>query len=489
MLEELELVEDEELWTDDDDADHSRLVLRRHRPVPVPGRRLRLRRRVHDRRAPDPRLGGARRPEPPPPRRAREAGRAQPAGRRVRARRSGRAPRTTPGRRPAGRCTAFAASDAEHRVRRSAAPWSLGVEEELFFVDAETLEAAPTASRGWSASGDERVKPEVFESLVELATPVVPDADAVLAELTRLRGGDRRARRRARAARLRGRHAPARASGEDQAIVPCRRYEQMVDVARRRAAAAARLRAARPRLDARSGQRRSVHSSAVVPWLPVAARALGQLAVRGRGGHRAAGRSGPSGSCCCRPAARRRCSASWDDWERRPAATDAPPLGRVAASRVRDARGARDGHADGRPPLGRASPRSSGRSSRRCRGTVDEPYDRELYARRREAASRLPPDPDEVEALAALVEPPLARRSSSSHGSCSTAGPRRSASSRSGGRGIAAARGRGRADARLAADGDPDGDDPGERHPLRACVIRLGAALGASTGSSRRTRT
>jgi hypothetical protein len=40
-------------------------------------------------------------------------------------------------------------------------------------------------------------------------------------------------------------------------------------------------------------------------------------------------------------------------------------------------------------------------------GTV-KTYDRELYACRRETASRLPPDPAEVEALAAQVEPALA---------------------------------------------------------------------------------
>jgi len=33
------------------------------------------------------------------------------------------------------------------------------------------------------------------------------------------------------------------------------------------------------------------------------------------------------------------------------------------------------------------------------------PYDRELYAQRRDEATREPPDPAEVEALAALVEP------------------------------------------------------------------------------------
>ena len=142
LLEDLELEEDEELWTDDDDSRPHRLVLRLHRPVPVPRRRLHVRRRVHDGRAPDPRLAGARRPEPPPPRRAREAGRPQPARRLVRAGRSGRAPRTTRGRPPAGRCTA-----SSGQVRTEAEP-TLGVEEELFLVDAETLEARRDSRRG-----------------------------------------------------------------------------------------------------------------------------------------------------------------------------------------------------------------------------------------------------------------------------------------------------------------------------------------------------
>ena len=48
-----------------------------------------------------------------------------------------------------------------------AEPWTLGVEEELFFVDAETLEAAPGFSRVVGGA-DEHVKPEVFESIVEI---------------------------------------------------------------------------------------------------------------------------------------------------------------------------------------------------------------------------------------------------------------------------------------------------------------------------------
>ena len=50
---------------------------------------------------------------------------------------------------------------------------TLGVEEELLFVDAETFDVAPGFSRV-VGEGDERVKPELFESFVELATPVLP---------------------------------------------------------------------------------------------------------------------------------------------------------------------------------------------------------------------------------------------------------------------------------------------------------------------------
>ena len=86
-----------------------RLVLCPHRSVQLPGRRLHVRRRFHDRRAPDPRLADARRPQPPLARAAREGGRAATrASWRTRAA-SARVPRTTPGRPPGGPCTEFAA--------------------------------------------------------------------------------------------------------------------------------------------------------------------------------------------------------------------------------------------------------------------------------------------------------------------------------------------------------------------------------------------
>jgi carboxylate-amine ligase len=69
-----------------------------------------------------------------------------------------------------------------------AAPhWSLGVEEELMLVDAETL---LPARDGWSRVFGEpadRIKPEVFESFVEINTPVLETAEEIEAELRALR--------------------------------------------------------------------------------------------------------------------------------------------------------------------------------------------------------------------------------------------------------------------------------------------------------------
>ena len=61
----------------------------------------------------------------------------------------------------------------------SAPPFSLGVEEELFLVDAETLEAAPLFEQV-APEPDARLKPELFACIVETTTPVCRDADEVL---------------------------------------------------------------------------------------------------------------------------------------------------------------------------------------------------------------------------------------------------------------------------------------------------------------------
>src|SRR4029079_9391642 len=92
----------------------------------------------------------------------------------------------TPGSVKAGPSTASASENHRRPVS-----FRLGVEEELLFVDAETFDVAAGVSRVVGA-GDERVKPELFESFVELTTPPLPDAAAVLDELRRARRDLRR---------------------------------------------------------------------------------------------------------------------------------------------------------------------------------------------------------------------------------------------------------------------------------------------------------
>jgi glutamate---cysteine ligase / carboxylate-amine ligase len=93
------------------------------------------------------------------------------------------------GRRRAGRCTASAASKAIVDLSRfgAAPPWSLGVEEELMLVDAETLEPARDGFSRVFGEATERIKPELFESFVEITTTVVETAEEAEAELCALR--------------------------------------------------------------------------------------------------------------------------------------------------------------------------------------------------------------------------------------------------------------------------------------------------------------
>jgi carboxylate-amine ligase len=103
--------------------------------------------------------------------------------------------------------------------------FSLGVEEELFLVDAETLEPAPLFSRVVPNPG-ERIKPELFECLVEITTRICRDPDEVLEHLVALRRevAERAERHGARilAAAM---HPTAR--GDGQPIVPEPRYRAL----------------------------------------------------------------------------------------------------------------------------------------------------------------------------------------------------------------------------------------------------------------------
>lgn len=78
-----------------------------------------------------------------------------------------------------------------HRFGGSS-PFSVGIEEELFVLDAETLEPAPTPP---GVLDGERFKAELFASMLELNTRVSRDVAEAVAELAELR---REARRRLR---------------------------------------------------------------------------------------------------------------------------------------------------------------------------------------------------------------------------------------------------------------------------------------------------
>jgi carboxylate-amine ligase len=107
----------------------------------------------------------------------------------------------------------------------AAPPWSLGVEEELMLVDAETLEPARDGYSRVFGEATQRIKPELFESFVEITTTVVETAEEAEAELRALR---RRVAERAEVHGLSllatGSHPTARGRVP---IVPVERYQRM----------------------------------------------------------------------------------------------------------------------------------------------------------------------------------------------------------------------------------------------------------------------
>jgi carboxylate-amine ligase len=105
------------------------------------------------------------------------------------------------------------------------APYSVGVEEELFLVDAKTLETGPRFS---DLREHPRIKPELIECLLETNTTVCRDASEALAQLAQLR------REAAALAAERGATVVATASHPlarpgEQRIVPGERYRRMLE--------------------------------------------------------------------------------------------------------------------------------------------------------------------------------------------------------------------------------------------------------------------
>jgi glutamate---cysteine ligase / carboxylate-amine ligase len=107
----------------------------------------------------------------------------------------------------------------------SAPAWSLGVEEELMLVDAETFEPARDGFSRVFGRATERIKPEAFESFVEITTTVVETPEEVGAELrARRHEVAERAAAHGLAVLATGSHPTAR---EPVPIVPVERYRRM----------------------------------------------------------------------------------------------------------------------------------------------------------------------------------------------------------------------------------------------------------------------
>src|SRR4029077_19506980 len=111
--------------------------------------------------------------------------------------------------------------------RFGAAPaWSLGVEEELMLVNAETLEPARDGFSRVFGEATERIKPELFESFVEMTTGVVETAEEAEAELRALRHEvSDRAAQHGLALLATGSHPTARGIVP---IVPVERYRKLM---------------------------------------------------------------------------------------------------------------------------------------------------------------------------------------------------------------------------------------------------------------------
>lgn len=280
-------------------------------------------------------------------------------------------------------------------------PWWLGVEEEFILVDGATLSTAPAFSRLVGEPTD-RLKPELFECIVEVTTPPVQDAESALESLRGLRGevAERGARDGLRI-HAAGTHALAHGAG--QPIVPLPRYEQMVGELGK-AVYRQLVCGLHVHVSVQDTETCLRAFEGVVPWLPVllALSANSPFAEGEETGLRSERAARllemPTGGT---PPLLR----TWSDWQE--AAGD----------------GSTRRHWDAwpRPEHGTLEVRVADQQTdvRRSGGfaalvqalvaavaeTRNEPYDRDRYRYRRARAARAQPDPAEVEVLSVLVEP------------------------------------------------------------------------------------
>ena len=115
----------------------------------------------------------------------------------------------------------------EHKFRGT--PYTVGIEEELMLVDAETLEleqGIETILADLGSDYEERVKPELMQSVLEIATAPHEDVSAAGEELRSLRKTvSDAAERNGMAIAASGTHQTAH--WEDQRLVERPRYEEL----------------------------------------------------------------------------------------------------------------------------------------------------------------------------------------------------------------------------------------------------------------------
>jgi carboxylate-amine ligase len=280
--------------------------------------------------------------------------------------------------------------------------FTLGVEEELFLVDAETLDAVPLFSQAFPVPS-ERLKPELFECLVETTTPVCASADEVLVELRR-----RRIEVAQRVVSL-GATVLASAShpfavADGQPIVPGVRYEQLAaklgPAVYRQLVCGLHVHVGMPTAETCL---RALEG--IVPWLPtlLALSANSPYIDGDEAGARSAraGRLSELDSVGAPPLLE-----TWSDWEQATHGLDytrlwwdARPHPRYGTLEVRIA----DQQTDVRRAAGLTALVQALAAAVVHAGHA--PYDRRRYAVRRARAAAAQPDPAELEVLAVLVEP------------------------------------------------------------------------------------
>jgi glutamate---cysteine ligase / carboxylate-amine ligase len=164
------------------------------------------------------------------------------------------------GRRPAG------ARRARQELNAFGRELTIGIEEELFLVDARSLEAVP-AVHEVVPEPSERVKLELFQCLVETTTPICRSAGEALDALQRLREDvAERADAHGLALLAAGSHPLAR--GEEQPLVDAPVYRKLAaalgDAVHRQLVCGLHVHVGLP------DERACIHAyEGVLPWLPV----------------------------------------------------------------------------------------------------------------------------------------------------------------------------------------------------------------------------